>query len=133
MNILTTRWTNQAALGKTLQEYPRPMMVRNEWVCLNGIWDYIITDTRITPADFEDPDSFPFQGQIRVPFSPEAPLSGVMRQLKPDETLWYSLTVLLPWDTINETTDCLLLHFGAVDQICTVYVNGHHAGYHKGG
>ena len=59
-----------AALGKTLQEYPRPMMVRNEWVCLNGIWDYIITDTRITPADFEDPDSFPFQGQIRVPFSP---------------------------------------------------------------
>ena len=133
MNILTTRWTNQAALGKTLQEYPRPMMVRNEWVCLNGIWDYIITNTRITPADFEDPDSFPFQGQIRVPFSPEAPLSGVMRQLKPDETLWYSLTVLLPWNTINETTDCLLLHFGAVDQICTVYVNGHHAGYHKGG
>ena len=133
MNILTTRWTNQAALGKTLQEYPRPMMVRNEWICLNGIWDYIITDTRITPADFEDPDSFPFQGQIRVPFSPEAPLSGVMRQLKPDETLWYSLTFLLPWDTINETTDCLLLHFGAVDQICTVYVNGHHAGYHKGG
>ena len=133
MNILTTRWTNQAALGKTLQEYPRPMMVRNEWVCLNGIWDYIITDTRITPADLEDPDSFPFQGQIRVPFSPEAPLSGVMRQLKPEETLWYSLTVLLPWDTINENTDRLLLHFGAVDQICTVYVNGHHAGYHKGG
>ena len=133
MNILTTRWSSQAASGETLLEYPRPMMVRSEWVCLNGIWDYIITSKRITPSDFDDPDSFPFQGQIRVPFSPEAPLSGVMRQLQPEEALWYSLTVLLPWDTINESTDRLLLHFGAVDQICTVYVNGRHAGYHKGG
>jgi beta-galactosidase/beta-glucuronidase len=62
-----------------------------------------------------------------VPFSPEAELSGVGRQLAPDEWLWYHRTFARP------AGDRVLLHFGAVDQSCTVWVNGHEVAEHTGG
>ncbi len=65
-----------------------------------------------------------------VPFSPEALLSGVGRQLQPDEWLWYRRTFPAPE---LEPGGRLLLHFGAVDQSCTVWVNGHEVGAHTGG
>lgn len=69
-------------------------------------------------------------GRIRVPFSPEAPLSGVNRMLRPDELLWYRRTFEPPALTAGER---LILHFEAVDWVCAVYVNGQLAGEHAGG
>ena len=49
MKNLETIWSKAAALGQTLKEYPRPDMVRRHWINLNGMWDYLITDSRILP------------------------------------------------------------------------------------
>lgn len=133
MKKLETIWSEAAAQGQTLKEYPRPGMVRRHWINLNGMWDYLITDSRILPGQFYENEYFPFDGQILVPFSPEAPLSLVNRQLLPDETLWYSRTIQLPDNCLDTKKQRLLLHFGAVDQICNVYINGKFAAYHKGG
>ena len=68
-------------------------------------------------------------GEIVVPFSPESLLSSVGTQLLPHQTLWYSRTVTLAIPRNKRA----LLHFGAVDQNCTVYCNGKKAGNHEGG
>ena len=142
---LKTPWTDQITADNAWQEYPRPQMVRNSYINLNGLWDYAITDGPIP-----DPASLPaWQGQILVPFSPEAPLSGVKRQLMPGQTLSYQRTFQLTDGSIftiepnAESSDKisadlsdghhLLLHFGAVDQRCQVYVNGQKVGEHEGG
>ena len=133
MKNLETIWTEAAAQGETLKEYPRPGMKRKHWINLNGMWDYLITDKRILPYQFYENEYFPFDGQILVPFSPEAPLSQVNRQLLPDEVLWYSRVVQLPEGCLDVSSQRLLLHFGAVDQICNVYIGGKFVAYHKGG
>ncbi len=102
-------------------EYPRPQLRRESFLCLNGTWEYAITDGD-RPAYYD--------GEILVPFSPEAPLSGVERTLSPEQTLWYRRRFALP-DKFMQ--DRLLLHFGAVDQCCTVYLNGQAVGSHEGG
>jgi beta-galactosidase/beta-glucuronidase len=130
---LKTIWTEAAAQGETLKEYPRPGMKRKHWINLNGMWDYLITDKRILPHQFYENEYFPFDGQILVPFSPEVPLSQVNRQLLPDEVLWYSRVVQLPEGCLDVNSQRLLLHFGAVDQICSVYIGGKFVAYHKGG
>ena len=130
---LKTIWSEAAAQGQTLKEYPRPGMVRHNWINLNGMWNYLITDSRILPWQFYEQDYFPYDGQILVPFSPEAPLSQVNRQVLPYETLWYSRHIQLPKECLDKNSQRLLLHFGAVDQICSVYINGKFAAYHKGG
>jgi hypothetical protein len=104
-----------------LSEYPRPQLRRESFLCLNGRWDYAITEGE-RPRYYD--------GTILVPFSPEAPLSGVERTLLPHQTLWYRRTFTLP-DAFMQ--DRLLLHFGAVDQCCTVYLNGQAVGSHEGG
>jgi hypothetical protein len=108
-----------------LAEYPRPQLVRGGWLSLNGWWDYAIT-----PASAPPPGEF--DGRILVPFSPEAPLSRVRRQLQPDERLTYRRHVRLP-DGFVPVGGRVLLHFGAVDQTCTVRVNGVEIGANAGG
>jgi len=107
-----------------LPEYPRPQMRREGWLCLNGPWQYAITplSQQGAPAVFD--------GTITVPFSPECVLSGVNRSVTPDELLWYSRSVTLPQEFAERR---VLIHFGAVDQIATLYVNGKEAGSHRGG
>ena len=105
-----------------LPEYPRPQLARADWLNLNGPWDYAITGSTRQPAEYE--------GTILVPFSPEAELSGVGRSLKSGENLWYHRQVLIPAQFGGKR---LLLHFGAVDQTATVWVNGRQAGSHVGG
>ncbi len=105
-----------------LAEYPRPQMVRDSYMCLNGYWQYAITDNEVRPDTM--------QGEILVPFSPESQLSEVNRQLQPHEYLHYRRIVTLPKHFVS---DILLLHFGAVDMIATVYINGVRAGSHIGG
>lgn len=105
-----------------LAEYPRPQFVRNSYINLNGVWKCAFTDSHDLPKRFLT--------DILVPFSPETPLSGVGRVLKPSEYLHYEKSFTLPSD-FNQGR--VFLHFGAVDQIADVYINGTLAGSHTGG
>ena len=104
-----------------LAEYPRPAMRRDSCEILNGPWQYAITQTAEYPAAW--------QGSILVPYSPEAPASGVGRTLQPGQWLHYHRLVAPPAGEGGR----VLLHFGAVDYACAVQVNGHLAGGHRGG
>jgi hypothetical protein len=117
-----TRWGRALDADQPLPEYPRPQLVREPWVNLNGVWEHAFTATADRPTSYDGP--------IVVPFSPEAPLSGVERQLQPDEWLWYRRSFTAP-DLPRGGR--VLLHFGAVDQSCTVWVNGAEVGAHVGG
>jgi len=119
---MITDWGKNLQPSTVLQEYPRPQMVRQSYINLNGLWNYAFTTTDVPPSEWD--------GQILVPFSPEAPLSGVNRILRGDEYLWYQLSFSIP-DGFNEGR--VLLHFGAVDQTAVVYVNGHETVSHIGG
>ena len=118
---MLTRWGETLDKDTVLQEYPRPQLVRESYYNLNGFWDYAITASDACPGAWD--------GEILVPFSPEAPLSGVGRILKPGQVLWYRRT--LPFG--KQDGRRMLLHFGAADQRAWVYVNGLLAGAHTGG
>lgn len=121
MGRMLTRWGRDLDPSRPLPEHPRPQLTRDtDWVNLNGHWEFAFTSTPQRPTTWA--------GQIVVPFSPEAELSGVGRQLQPDEWLWYHRTFEAP-----QGPGRLLLHFGAVDQQCTVWVNGREVGSHTGG
>ncbi len=119
---MKTIWGEKLDISSILTEYPRPQMVRESYINLNGIWSYAITESENPPDSFD--------GEIMVPFSPECELSGVMRKLSPEQTLWYQRKLQLP---PNFNVGRVLLHFGAVDQIATVYVNETEACKHIGG
>lgn len=116
---MLTRWGRDLDPENPLPEHPRPQFKREAWANLNGPWEYAF-GTEEAPTAWD--------GTIVVPFSPECELSGVQRQLQPDEYLWYRRT-----DVLAPAGERVLLHFGAVDQICTVWVNGTDVGSHIGG
>ncbi|MEA5151670.1 MAG: glycoside hydrolase family 2 TIM barrel-domain containing protein [Oscillospiraceae bacterium] len=119
---MKTAWTDKVDPNMPLPEYPRPQLARHGWMNLNGLWDYAINDSSRFPKDFD--------GQIVVPFSPEAPLSGVNRQLKSGEYLWYRRAVAIPGEFSGKR---IILHFGAVDQTAAVWVNSAQVANHTGG
>lgn len=121
MNQLVTRWGKSIDKEHILPEYPRPNMVRDSYLNLNGEWDYAINQSK---------DVEMYDGKIVVPFSPESYLSGVKKIVKPKDYLHYKKEFLIPEGFIK---DSVLLHFGAVDQECEVYVNNVYVGDHKGG
>ncbi len=110
---MRTRWGRGLDVEHPLPEHPRPQLERDRWVSLNGVWECSFSPTG-APARVWQP--------IVVPFSPESELSGVRRQLLPDETLHYRRDVDLPDDF--PPGHRVLLHLGAVDQRCRVRVNG---------
>ncbi|MCD7807565.1 MAG: glycoside hydrolase family 2 [Lachnospiraceae bacterium] len=117
-----TQMSHEEKARGVLTEYPRPYLQRDSYCSLNGYWDFgLVEGTALPEADRENHD---WQGEILVPFSPESVLSEVGRQLLPGQTLWYHRT--LPEDFLQEGPENgrLLLHFGAVDFACCVYVNG---------
>lgn len=118
---MLTRWGKGLDKDKVLPEYPRPQMVRESYINLNGRWEYAITKTDDAPGEYE--------GEIIVPFSPEAPLSGVERAVQPDETLWYRRKIA---ERARDNAR-LILHFGAVDQEAAVYINHRLVCEHLGG
>ena len=126
---LCTIWSEQAAddpQAVPLPEYPRPQMRRADWICLNGWWEYGFCTGSLLETERElSPD-----GRILVPFSPETRRSGVKRTLQPGETLWYRRTIE---DLHIPEGSRLILHFGAVDERCTVYWNDKKAGSHRNG
>lgn len=120
---ITTPWAEKVDPAQTLQEYPRPQMVRETWMNLNGLWDYAITPKGAT-------DSPEFDGKILVPFAVESALSGVGKTVGKENVLVYRHAVELPRTFRNKK---VLLHFGAVDWQCDVWVNGVSVGKHTGG
>ena len=105
-----------------LAEYPRPQFRRESYLSLNGEWEYaFLTEERLPDA---------YDGRILVPYSPESPASGVLRVLRPEETLAYRRTFTLPEGFFRGR---LLVQFGAVDQRCRVFLNGQEVGHHEGG
>jgi beta-galactosidase/beta-glucuronidase len=120
---LMTRWAKQVSPDNVHPEYPRPQMVRKNWMNLNGLWEYAIR-----PKDQWQPDKF--DGRILVPFPIESALSGVMKPVGEDNRLWYRRTFEAPKGWRGKR---ILLHFGAVDWDTTVWVNGKEIGSHRGG
>ncbi len=116
-------WAEKVSATKPLPEYPRPHLVRKDWTNLNGLWQYSI----LPKSEQSIPATM--QGSILVPFAVESALSGVGKTVGKDSVLWYKTTVGASASKKKNT----LLHFGAVDWRCTVFVNGKEAGTHEGG
>ena len=133
LNSLTTVWGEALDASNVLPEHPRPRMQRDNYVMLNGVWDYAIVPVD-GGVDVETlaRQAIPsrWDGQIVVPFSPEAPLSGVGRTVQPSELLWYKRKIELSKLADDQR---LILHFDAVDWMCACFVNGKLAGTHTGG
>lgn len=110
-------------------EYPRPQLVRSEWLNLNGPWDFAF-DPRPRgeiSSPYTPPESF--DQTIIVPFAPQSKLSGIGQRDVPD-VVWYRRFFDVPEHYMGKK---LLLHFGAVDYLSHVWVNGTYVGTHEGG
>lgn len=109
-------------------EYPRPQFARDEWVNLNGTWSFEFDFSR-SGMDRKLYESKGFDNEILVPFAPQSGLSGVgFKDFIPE--MWYHRVISIPenWKDRN-----VILHFGAVDYIASVYIDGRIAGRHWGG
>lgn len=117
-----------AAADLPRPEYPRPQFERSEWINLNGQWSYMFDFSR-SGMDRELFRSEGFDGQITVPFAPQSELSGVgFTDFIPE--MWYQRRLEIPADWDGKR---ILLHFGAVDYIASIYIDGRIAGRHWGG
>lgn len=109
-------------------EYPRPQMVRDGFINLNGQWDFAFDFGR-SGRDRKMFENGVFPEKILVPFCPESKLSGIEhRDFIP--AVWYRRSFTVPDDWRGGRT---VLHFGAVDYYCEVYINSKRAGSHSGG
>lgn len=127
---LPTPWTQAALESETpLPEYPRPQMARDQWMNLNGMWEYMGGENTPDPVSATAAPAFTSKTEkIRVPYPPESELSGIAR--KGENRMWYKRTFTIPADWKGKK---VLLNFGAVDRIASVFVNGKKAGSHTGG
>jgi hypothetical protein len=119
---LMTRWAKDVSPDRVHPEYPRPQMVRKDWLDLNGLWEL---------AFAKEGDAAPVGQQlpqrILVPFPVESALSGMMKH---SDRLWYRRTFRVPKDWNGRR---VLLHFGAIDWEARVWLNGKEIGAHRGG
>ena len=119
-------------------EYPRPQFRRPDWVNLNGEWAFAFDDKREgllggwqhTPAEQLQAGRSPFDRAILVPFSYQAPLSGIGERAFHD-VVWYARIFYPPY--LDEDGGRLLLHFGALDYRAAVWINGTQVTSHEGG
>lgn len=140
---IATRWAKDVTPDNAWQEYPRPQLVRERWLNLNGLWDYaIVGESRewkggrvdnagFDPLNRESPQPpAQWDGKILVPFCPESSLSGVGKIVRPDQVLWYRRSVQVP---ANWRGQRVRLNFEAVDWHAVVFVNGQKVGENRGG
>jgi len=119
---LMTDYAQQVDPTNTLPEYPRPQMVRTNWMNLNGIWQFQAGATN-DPV----PTNQTLAGEILVPFPMESAISGVKHYYT---NSWYRRTFTVPPAWSGQS---LLLHLDAVDWESEVFINGHSLGIHRGG
>ncbi|MEK4206335.1 MULTISPECIES: glycoside hydrolase family 2 protein [Paenibacillus] len=119
--------TQKATLPRP--EYPRPDFVRPEWINLNGQWQFEIDHGKSGKERGYPVNEHNLSGTITVPFCPESRLSGV--EYKDFmAAVWYKREFTVPE---NWTNGRVILHFGAVDYMAEVWVNGVSVGTHRGG
>lgn len=128
---LMTPWGEKLAdRPVAFTSHPRPLCARDTWRTLDGWWDCVFVEADDASSAWHDATPPKrFDCSIRVPFSPEAALSGVERQLQPNELLWYRRR--FPSPDVPKGGSCLL-HFDGVDFACAVYVNGSKVAEHQG-
>jgi hypothetical protein len=121
-NPILTKWAADVNPLKPWLLYPRPDLVRNSWMSLNGLWDYAITLKGIKPEKWD--------GSILVPYPVESALSGVRKRVNETQNLWYKRTFTVPnvWKKKH-----ILLNFEACDWETVVWVDGKEVGQHRGG
>ncbi len=119
---LSTEWALKINYEKPWDNYPRPAMVRNDWLNLNGLWDFSITEKSETPDTWNR--------KILVPYPVESALSGIMERVNKDQIVWYKKVVKIPgaWKNLR-----VLINFEASDWETSLYVDSKIAGTHKGG
>lgn len=120
---LLTRWAAEVGPTNSHPEYPRPQLVRTDWLSLNGLWDFSL-------APSVEKEVSHYEGQILVPFPVESALSGIKRRLDENSRLWYRRKFIVPKEWSGKR---VRLHFGAVDWRARVIINGQEAGMHRGG
>lgn len=120
---MITEWGEKVTPENVWQSYPRPQLKRERWKNLNGIWECEVTSKNVS-------ENKNYSKEILVPFCYESSLSGIAKEFKPENKLWYKRTF-----TIDKTwkSNNILLHFGAVDYNCFIFVNGKKIGQHVGG
>jgi len=121
-NPILTKWAEDVDPLKPWLPYPRPDMIRDSWVNLNGLWDYAITQKGIKPEKWN--------GSILVPYPVESAISGVRKRVTENENLWYKRTFSIPnvWNKKH-----ILLNFEACDWETKVWIDGKEIGTHRGG
>lgn len=122
-NSLQTRWAKEMTPERVHTEYPRPALVRVEWLNLNGLWEFGLTHRDRTNTGVYD-------RKILVPFPVESGLSGVARPVTEQQRLWYQRKFSVPRQWQGRR---VLLHFEAVDWETRVWVNEIEIGSHQGG
>jgi beta-galactosidase/beta-glucuronidase len=120
---IKTSWAEEIDTNNVLNEYPRPIMERDEWKNLNGLWDYSIREIGKDKSKKNG-------GKILVPFPVESSLSGVMKEVGASNEVLYNTNFTIPvgWNEKN-----ILLNFGAVDWKADVWINDIKVGSHTGG
>lgn len=121
-NPLMTKWAADIDPAMPWPEYPRPQMVREEWMNLNGLWDYQLVKAGNEPGEYMQ--------KILVPYPVESALSGIADSVGPDDMIMYRRMFELPGEWEEKR---ILLNFEAVDWETTVILNGQEVGIHKGG
>ena len=121
-NPILTKWTSDVDPLKPWMQYPRPDMIRNAWLNLNGLWNYAITRKETKPEKWD--------GSILVPYPIESAISGVRKRVSENENLWYKRDFVIPnvWNNKH-----ILLNFEACDWETKVWVDGKEVGTHRGG
>jgi hypothetical protein len=130
---LMTRWGKEVTPENAWREYPRPQLVREAWLNLNGLWEYAIVDRPAGESGVPTADGMPpraWDGQILVPFAPESALSGVGKSVSKEQVLWYRRSVTVPEAWKGKR---VMLRFDAVDWHSSVWINGKKLGDHSGG
>ena len=121
-NPLFTGWVEDIDPLSPWPEYPRPGMVRDAWMSLNGLWEYAICG-----RDEERPDP---EGKILVPYPVESALSGVRRMMSDSLALWYSREFVIPKTWKDKQ---LVLNFEASDWETRIWIDDNYAMGHRGG